>query len=233
MFSRSADLYDAVYSFKDYAQEAERVHEVIEERRPGARTLLDVACGTGKHLEQLRRWYDVTGVDLDPNLLAVAQERLPDVPLHEGDMRSFDLARRFDAVTCLFSSIGYAGDEDGLRAAIAAMAAHLEPGGVLVLEPWLEPGEWIEGRPHVVVVDEPDLKIARMNVSTQEGRLAIMHFHYLVGTPEGVRYFDERHEAALFTDEEYRAAFAAAGLEVEHDAEGLIGRGLYVGVAPG
>jgi SAM-dependent methyltransferase len=148
-------------------------------------------------------------------------------------MRSFDLARRFDAVTCLFSSIGYTADVPGLRAAIAAMARHLEPGGVLVLEPWLEPGQWIEGRPHVVVVDEPDLKIARMNVSTQEGRLAIMHFHYLVGTPEGVQYFDERHEAALFTGEEYRAAFAAAGLEVEHDAEGLIGRGLYVGVAPG
>jgi SAM-dependent methyltransferase len=232
VFSRSADLYDAVYSFKDYAQEAGRVHELIEERRPGARTLLDVACGTGKHLEQLRRWHDVTGVDLDPNLLAVARERLPDVALHEGDMRSFDLGRRFDAVTCLFSSIGYAGDEDGLCAAIAAMAAHLEPGGVLVVEPWLTPDDWIVGRPHVLTVDEPELKISRMNVSTREGRLAIMHFHYLVGTPDGVQRFEERHEAALFTDEEYRAAFAAAGLAVDHDDQGLIGRGLYLATAP-
>jgi SAM-dependent methyltransferase len=232
VFSRSADLYDAVYSFKDYAQEAERVHELIEERRPGARTLLDVACGTGKHLEQLRRWYEVTGVDLDPGLLAVARERLPDVALHEGDMRSFDLGRRFDAVTCLFSSIGYTGDEEGLRAAIAALAAHLEPGGVLVVEPWLEPDDWIVNRPHVLTVDEPELKVSRMNVSTREGRLAIMHFHYLVGTPDGVQRFEERHEAALFTDEEYRTAFRAAGLTVEHDPEGLIGRGLYIAIAP-
>ncbi len=232
MFTRSADLYDAVYSFKDYAQEAERVHELIQERRPGARTLLDVACGTGKHLEQLRRWYDVTGVDLDPNLLAVARERLPDVSLHGGDMRSFDLGGRFDAVTCLFSSIGYVGDEDGLRSAIATMAAHLEPGGVLVVEPWLEPDDWIEGRPHVLVVDDPGLKIARMNVSSREGRLAIMHFHYLVGTPEGVQRFEEHHEAALFTDNEYRAAFSAAGLAAGHDESGLIGRGLYLATAP-
>jgi len=208
------------------------VHELIQERRPGARTLLDVACGTGKHLEQLRRWFDVTGVDLDPNLLEVARERLPDVALHAGDMRSFDLGRRFEAVTCLFSSIGYTGDEAGLGAAIAAMAAHLEPGGVLVVEPWLEPDDWIVGRPHVLVVDENDLKIARMNVSTREGRLAIMHFHYLVGTPDGVQRFEERHEAALFTDEEYRAAFEADGLAVVHDEQGLIGRGLYLATAP-
>ena len=53
----------------------------------------------------------------------------------------------------------------------------------------------------------------------------------MVGTPEGVEVFTERHEAGLFTDEEYRAAFVAAGLEVEHDETGLIGRGLYVGRA--
>ena len=65
MFSRSAEIYDTVYSFKDYAAEAERVNELIQSRRPGAASLLDVACGTGKHLEQLRRWYAVEGVDLD------------------------------------------------------------------------------------------------------------------------------------------------------------------------
>ena len=82
MFSNSARIYDAVYSFKDYRAEAERVHELIQERSPGASSLLDVACGTGKHLEQFRRWYpDVAGVDLDEGLVEVARERLDDVPL--------------------------------------------------------------------------------------------------------------------------------------------------------
>ena len=56
MFSRSAHLYDAIYSFKDYAGEAETLRALVEERAPGARSLLDVACGTGKHLAELRRW---------------------------------------------------------------------------------------------------------------------------------------------------------------------------------
>ena len=72
MFSRSADIYDAVYSFKDYAAEAERIHTLIQERTPGAATLLDVACGTGKHLEQLARWYEVQGLDLNEDFVAIA-----------------------------------------------------------------------------------------------------------------------------------------------------------------
>jgi SAM-dependent methyltransferase len=234
VFSRSARLYDAIYSFKDYAEEAASMHELVQARKPGAATLLDVACGTGAHLAELRGWYRCEGLDLDPELLAVARERLPaEVELREGDMRDFDLGRRFDAVTCLFSSIGYVRDTDELGRAIAAMARHLEPGGVLVVEPWLSPDR--VQMPHVgaVFVDEPELKIARINVIEVDGAVSRIELHYLVGTPERVERFSELHELTLFTDEEMLGAFRAAGLEVEHDAEGgPMGRGLYVGVAP-
>jgi SAM-dependent methyltransferase len=230
VFTRSADLYDAVYSFKDYAAEAERVHALIQERSPGASTLLDVACGTGKHLEQLGRWYETQGIDLNEDFIEIARSRLGEgVRLDLADMTSFSVGRSFDAVTCLFSSIGYAGTVERLDSALGAMAAHLNPGGVLVLEPWFTPETWHPGRPHLLTVDEPDLKIARTTVSGREGGLAIMDFSYLVATPDGTRYFTERHEATLFTDEEYRRAFEHAGLGVELDDYGLIGRGLYLG----
>jgi SAM-dependent methyltransferase len=228
MFSNSAAIYDAVYSFKDYADEAERLRVLIEESAPGAATLLDVACGTGKHLEQLQAWYEVSGVDLDPELLAIARARLGDAELRTADMTDFALGRRFDVVTCLFSSIGYVETVERLGGAISAMAAHLKPEGVLIVEPWLSPEEWMVDRPHLLSVDEPDLKIARMTISGREGRLAILSFEYLVGTASGIETFSERHAMGLFTDDEYRDAFVAAGLAVEHDQEGLIGRGLYV-----
>jgi len=232
VFSRSARIYDAVYSWKDYPREAERVHELVQARKPGAETLLDVACGTGAHLAGLRRWYRCEGLDLDGELLAVARERLPDVPLHRGDMRDFDLGRSFDAVTCLFSSIGYVLTVEALEAAVASMARHLEPGGVLVVEPWLAPEAVVVPHVGAVFVDEPELKIARVNTIEVDGRRSSFEFQYLVGTPAGVEHFTERHELGLFTREEHLAAFRAAGLAVEHDEEGLMGRGLYVGVAP-
>ena len=232
IFDRSADLYDLVYGFKDYAAEARRLDELIRERRPEARSLLDVACGTGKHLAELSDSYpDVAGLDLDEALLAVARERLPHITFHHGDMTSFDLGRRFDAITCLFSSIGYTLTEARLHRAIGTMARHLEPGGVLIVEPWLDPSDWIPGHLHLLTVDEPDVKLSRASVAGLEQEVSIVDFHYLVATRAGVEYFTEHHELGLFTREQYRGAFEAAGLDVVHDEEGLIGRGLYVGVA--
>ncbi|MBL8130918.1 MAG: class I SAM-dependent methyltransferase, partial [Anaerolineae bacterium] len=61
MFTQSAEIYDAVYRFKDYAAEARAVHERIAARRRSAgRALLDAACGTGKHAEYLAANYDLT-----------------------------------------------------------------------------------------------------------------------------------------------------------------------------
>jgi SAM-dependent methyltransferase len=232
MFSKTAHLYDAVYSFKDYEGEAAEIHALVQERRPGARTLLEVAAGTGKYLEQLRRWYEVEGTDLDPGMLAVARERLPDVPLHEADMTGFDLGRRFDAVACLFSSLGYARTEERMRAAVACMARHLEPGGVLVVDPWFGPDGWLVGHVGAVFVDEPELKIARLNVGERDGDVSPMDMHYLIATPAGVEHVVERHELGLFTHDQHVRAFRDAGLAVEHFPDALRGRGRYVGIRP-
>lgn len=225
-------LYDALYSFKDYAGEAARLGELIRARNPSARTLLDVACGTGRHLEALLAEFEVEGLDIDEGLLAIARGRLGSVTLHTADMRDFDVGRRFDAVTCLFSAIGHVAGGDELDAAVASMARHLEPGGVLIVEPWLEPDVWVTGRLHLLTVDEPDLKIARVTVAGRTDNTAILDFSYLVASPSGVETPAERMELELFSAAEYRRAFERAGLEVEHDPEGLIGRGLFIGRCP-
>lgn len=147
-------------------------------------------------------------------------------------MRSFDLGRRFDAITCLFSAIGHLADTVELDSAIAAMAAHLEPGGVLLVEPWLEPDAWLAGKPALLTVDEPDLKIARITLAGRRGNTSILDLHYLVATPAGVEAYAEQMELGLFTSAELRASFERAGLDVEHDAVGLIGRGLFIGRSP-
>ena len=231
MFTKSAAFYDAIYSFKNYAAEVAQLHAIIRtHKRALGNRLLDVACGTGQHIHALRALgYECEGLDLDKNLVAIARDKNPSVTFRVADMLDVDLGATFDVVTCLFSSIGYVKTVDRLRQAIANMARHLVPGGVLIVEPWFPPGFPLE-RIGQMSVDLPDFKIARI-VNTQIiGNSYVAHFHYLVGKPGGVDYLVERHELGLFTHSEHRAAFENAGLETTHDRKGLIGRGLWIGV---
>ncbi len=225
--------YDKIYSFKDYEREAQRVLRVAEEhlRIPG-KSLLDIACGTGRHIEYFKDRFQVEGLDISDGMLAIARKRNPNVRFHKGDMTGFDIVRSFDVITCLFSAIGYAKTLDLAGEAIACMSRHLNPGGVVIVEPWFTPHEWRPGTVHAMLVDEPDLKIARVNTSFVNGRVSYFDLHHLIGTAEGTTHSVEHHELGLFEIDEMKKMFVEAGLSVTHDPEGITGRGLYVGEKP-
>ena len=234
-YARSAAFYDLIYGQKPYEGEANWVHGRIQAHlRSGGNALLDVGCGTGGHLAHLRGHYRCDGLDLDAGLLRIARERFPDSSFYEGDMVDFDLGRRYDALACLFSAIGYVRTEDRLRRTIATFARHLAPGGVAVVEPWLAPGVFTPGTVRMDTSDTPEMKVARITHSGMRGELSVLTFGFLVGRAEGVEHWHEDHELGLFTVEQMMDAFRAAGLEVvEHDPHGLTGRGLYVARLPG
>ena len=231
VYTKSARYYDELYSFKDYDAACAKLHAMIQRAHPGARSLLEVACGTGMYLDRLRNWYEVQGLDIDPDLLASAHRRCPDVELHRADMAQFSLSRSFDVVVCLFSSIAYTRTLTRMRAAVATMVHHLNPGGLLIIEPWFPPERFWTGYVTTNFVDKPELKIVWMYTSERVGGEAVLDIHYLVGTPHHIEHFTERHELGLFTDEEHRIAFSDVGIEAQYDSEGTMGRGAYWGLA--
>lgn len=215
-YEKSARIYDLLYvgtGIKDYHAETEDLRRIVEESCPGARTLLDVGCGTGAHLVELRQWYEVEGADLSPAMLAVARERLPGVRLHEADMRTLDLGRSFDAVICLFSSIGHVTNPAEMRLAVGRLAAHVAPGGVLILDGWVRPDEWRESfRPEPDIAQDDQTLIVRLAFTRREGNITELDMHHLVQTAKGIDHFVESHRLALTPTEDYVSAVESAGL---------------------
>ena len=233
MLSGSEKYYDEIYNSmgKNYAAEADRIHELIQiYKQSHGNTLLDVACGTGTHMGLLCDRYDVTGIDINSGMLKVARKKHPDLRFMQGDMREIDVNRQFDVITCLFSAIGYMRTKADLQKAVKSMGRHLLPGGVVLVEPWFTPEQWNVGRVSTIYVDQPDIKIVRMSHSSKKGKISMLEFEYLIGTSKGIERLSENHEFGMFTHAEYMSAFTRAGLTVTHHPEGVDGRGLYIGL---
>ncbi len=233
MYRELANYYDEIYHFKNYEKEAQKIDTLIQQHKKSPDNhLLDVACGTGNHIAYLKQHYSVEGLDSSPDMLRIARKKHPDVVFHLSEMTSFRLKTRFDIVTCLFSAIGHVKTKARMRRAVRNMAGHLQPGGLMILEPWITPANFKKGLVSFVFVDKPDLKIARINITKVRGPVSALEFHFLIGTPNKVQHIVDRELLGLWTQEEYLDALRDVGLEVVYDADGLMGRGLYLGVKP-
>ncbi len=105
---------------------------ILEENR--VESILEVACGTGRLMAILEaHGYRVTGLDLSPEMLALARPRVKGV-LVQRDMRELEFSGEFDVALCLGSSFTYMStDHDALKA-LRGFHGALKPGGILVLD---------------------------------------------------------------------------------------------------
>lgn len=146
-------------------------------------------------------------------------------------MLDFHTGKQYDAVLCLFSSIGYLQTKENLDTAIANMARHAKPGGLVIVEPWLRAEDLISGHISLESSSNDHLSVSRMGRLTREGAITILDMHHMVGTSGGIEHFLEVHKLALYTDDELGNAFQKAYLEYEVDPEGL-NRRLFIGKKP-
>jgi SAM-dependent methyltransferase len=119
----------------EYAHYCQHITDLIRRcaKRPVV-TLLDIGCGGGKNVLNLKRRFSVTGVDLSTDMLAQARQLNPECAFFQGDMRTFRLGCTFDAVL-MDDAISHMSCLGDFAAAFRTASAHLRPGGVLVVTP--------------------------------------------------------------------------------------------------
>jgi SAM-dependent methyltransferase len=216
---------------EDYAQEAAYVRGLLEEHSAGpVRTLLELGSGGGHNASHLKAYYELTLVDIAPEMLDVSRALNPECQHAQGDMRTVRLERSFDAVF-VHDAVNYLTRESDLAAAMETAAAHCRSGGVTVFAPdcveeTFRPGtddggadgdgralrylEWTHDRDPARTTYAVDYAIV---LRDDKGDSRVVH---------------DRHVLGVFPRATWQELFETAGFEVSVVADPW-GRDLFVG----
>jgi len=235
LYKDFARYYDLIYSGKNYKEESAKIDRLIKKyKKSKGKKLLDVACGSGKHLQYFSKKYSCTGIDLNKEILDESKKRLKKVKFKQKDMINFKLNQKFDIITCLFSSIGYVKTYDNLKKSLKNFYTHLNKGGIILIQPWFTKSQWNNNTSHLQTYEDEKIKIARMVFSSMKRKnISVMEMHYLIGEDKkGVKHFVEKHEMGLFEVKESLKIMNRVGFDAKYLSK-FIGRGVYVGVKNG
>ncbi|MDF3079025.1 MAG: SAM-dependent methyltransferase [Sphingobacteriaceae bacterium] len=168
VFNEYSEYYDLLYADKDYQSEADYIDNIIKKFNPNAKTILDLGCGTGIHAHLLsKKGYKVTGVDISPEMVNIANDKLTSTYAAESDMLEFQccditeirLNRKYDFVISLFHVISYINENRDLSKLFFNINEHLNPNGSFFCDFWYGPG---------VLTDPPLVRIKRLSNSNLE-----------------------------------------------------------------
>jgi SAM-dependent methyltransferase len=128
-FSR---FYDLVMG--DRSKAANFTRSLIACHKPEAKTVLEIACGTGAILGFLADAYEVTGLDHSRQMLALARKKLPHIRFYRQGMTRFSVAKQFDVIVCVFDSLNHLLRFGEWKKVFRQVALHLDDDGLFIFD---------------------------------------------------------------------------------------------------
>jgi trans-aconitate methyltransferase len=217
MYSDLAPWFHLLTHPADYAEEAAFAVRVVEATITGeAHTVLELGSGGGNNASHLKRRFACTLTDVSPEMLEVSRTINPECEHLVGDMRTLRLGRTFDVVFA-HDALSYLTTEDDLGAAIETAAAHVRPGGVVLLVPdatseMFAPGTHTGGHDGE---DGRSLRFLEWTHAPEPGATSyVVDFAIVLREPEGAtRVVHDRHKLGLFAERTWLGLLQSAGLE--------------------
>lgn len=165
-YDEFAEYYDKVM-WKPEAL-ASWIKRTAKESNPEAKSILELATGTGNLLLYFKDEYEIVGLDLSEGMLKKAKEKIPEGKFINADMTNFSLDRKFDIIACIFDSINHIDGLSNWGKVFELAAEHLTEKGIFVFdfntESKLE--EIAQKEPHS---EEFDDKVMVMEVRKENG----------------------------------------------------------------
>lgn len=219
LYSELADWYTLLTPLEEYEEEGNFFCRVFQEHLgAGRHRLLELGAGAGHNAHYLQEHFDLTLVDITPEMLTLAGGACPTAHIVVGDMRSVRLNDTFDAVF-IHDAVAYMVSEMDLRAALRTAWEHLRPDGVLLLAPdvvqeTFEPGEDSGG------TDADDRSIRYLEWNWQRaGQPQVCVVDYIIATRQGEdppKVYADRHEEGIFPRATWLRLLEEEGFDAEN-----------------
>jgi SAM-dependent methyltransferase len=221
VFGRYAALYDGFYGDRGYGSEVDLIASRLATRSDDSDkpSVLDLGCGTGKHLELFaRHGYVGCGVEQSGGMLAQARVRLERLPVRfvHADARRVRLAERFDLVVSLFHVLSYQEHDHDAIALLESAAAHAS--GPVVVDFWYGPGVLNQGLERREARCElGGASVTRVATPSHDAKRRLVDVRYdftVVDASGRTESFSETHRMRYFFEDEVARFAARAGLEI-------------------
>jgi SAM-dependent methyltransferase len=223
MYRELASWFHLITAPEEYAEEAERYRRLlVGGSRRSVKTVLELGSGGGNNASHLKRHFEMTLVDLSPDMLEVSRSLNPECEHLVGDMRTFRHGRTFDAVF-LHDALDYLTTEDDLAATVETAAAHCAPGAAAVFVPDHVRETFESGTDHGGHDGEGrSLRYLEWTWDPDpDDTEYLVDYVYLLRGEDGiVRTEQDRHVCGIFPRETWLRLLARAGFETEIDRSG-------------
>jgi len=223
-FERYAEYYDLIYRDKDYEGECDFIEEVW--RRFSAhpvKTVLDGGCGTGGYAIPLaKRGYQITGIDSSEIMLKRGKTKAIEgklkLELRIGDIRQFNLGKKFDSCICMFAVMNYITETEDVLNTLQSIRKHLRSGSLFIFDSWNGLAV-LRILPSVreQVFEDGNLKVTRVAQPELDAlnHLCLVHYHLLVNRGNSlVDEIKETHIIRYFFPQEITHYLKDTGFEV-------------------
>lgn len=138
-YEQFAHIYDWALSELPYEQWLTYIESLFEKYQSEPKLILDLGCGTGSMTNLMaQKGYEMMGVDLSEDMLAVAREKATEAGLDviylNQDMTELDLYGTVDGVISCGDALNYILDEEDLLMAFKKVNMFLNPGGLFIFD---------------------------------------------------------------------------------------------------
>lgn len=219
LYKTYAKYYDSIYyeSYGEwYKKQVNFVISQIKKNRIKGKQLLDVACGTGNHVKFFKQKnYIVTGVDSNREMLKIAKKKVKGVKFIQQDMKKLRLNKKFDIITCLFSSINYNQNLKELKKTLTNFYNHLNDTGILIFDAGFVKENLKLGHRWVDGFEEKSYCLTRCSRSYIKDNKLIIPFVYVLQKDNKNIIEEDTHKMGIYTINEVKKTMTKIGFKIK------------------